>query len=112
MHIQIEIAKEFSSVPIGRYLTDSDHSGEAFREKLLLPRFKEAEKSGQLLQIDFTGMKCLSSSFLEEAFGGLVRKTKQEPKLILERIRFVPEGTHLDEYIENTKRFIERAGEK
>ena len=109
MPIQITVAKDFSPVPIGRYLTDGKDSGEAFLKEHLLPKFEEAEAKGDSLQIDFTGMRALSSSFLEEAFGGLVRTTKKEPEIILGRIKFAPEGTHLDEYIENVKEFIQEA---
>ena len=109
MPILIKVAKDFTPVPIGRYLTDGDYSGEAFLEKLLFPKFREAEESDESLQIDFTGMKSLSSSFLEEAFGGLVRKTKKDPQLILDRIEFAPKGTYLDAYIEDVKTFIQEA---
>jgi len=66
----IDIAKDFSSVPAGRHLSDGDYSGEFFRESLLRPALKEFEKVEVILD-DTAGF---GSSFLEEAFGGLVRE--------------------------------------
>ena len=109
MTITINIAEEFSSVPIGRYEADSYYSGAKFRKKLLLPRFKEALESEKTLLIDLKGMTGLGSSFLEEAFGGLVRETQEKPETVLRVIRFTPEGTYFDPYIDNIKEFIRQA---
>lgn len=73
----IVICKEFSDAPGGRYIKEGNYSGEAFREELLLPRFEEAEKKHEKLKIDFDGCFGFGTSFLEEAFGGLVRKYKK-----------------------------------
>ena len=71
--MQLIIAKEFSPHPIGRYKTDSDHSAELFREKFLIPRLRKAFEKNEKLEVIFEGLLGCSSSFLEEAFGGLVR---------------------------------------
>jgi hypothetical protein len=65
----ISIAKEFTQTPAGRYVTDGPYSGEKFREEVLVP----ALRSDQLVEIDLDGVLGFGSSFLEEAFGGLVR---------------------------------------
>lgn len=67
---RISIATDFSTIPIGRYLTDSSTSGQAFREDLLIPLF---EADGNII-IDLDGTEGYGSSFLEEAFGGLIRR--------------------------------------
>lgn len=65
----INIAKDFSRTPSGRFLADGPDNGEAFRERLL----KSALERGSVdVVLDSTAG--LPSSFLEEAFGGLVRK--------------------------------------
>lgn len=91
----IKIAEEFNKRPSGRYLTDGKFSGEAFRDTLLYPALEklaqlssEQGESYQLI-IDFTGVTMTGSSFLEEAFGGLVRKYKDKLDLttLLDRIK-------------------------
>jgi STAS-like domain of unknown function (DUF4325) len=64
----INVASDFSQFPAGRYLTDGPHSGEEFRRLLrdLLGRFAT-------VIVDLDGTFGYGSSFLEEAFGGLVR---------------------------------------
>ncbi|HEJ9180345.1 STAS-like domain-containing protein [Serratia marcescens] len=70
--INIVIAKDFSKTPFGRYTTDSPNSAERFRRDFLVPAFRSGE---QEVVVDFRGVALgIGSSFLEEAFGGLVRK--------------------------------------
>lgn len=71
--IQINICKDFSEYPAGRTKTEGKHSGEEFRERILLPKFDEAQKKNEKLYIDFDGGFGFGPSFLEESFGGLVR---------------------------------------
>jgi hypothetical protein len=67
------VAKEFSKTPFGRYSTDSEYSAEHFRDSLLIPLFTDGKD--EPITIDFSGIAMgLGSSFLEEAFGGMVRK--------------------------------------
>lgn len=66
----INIATQFSRYPAGRYLADGPYSGEYFRENWLIPALKSDEET----TIEFDGTRGYGSSFLEEAFGGLVRK--------------------------------------
>ena len=66
----IDIAKDFSDTPLGRYPTDGPHSGERFREEFLYPALKKNDS----VSIVIDGTEGYGSSFLDEAFGGLVRK--------------------------------------
>jgi len=66
----IVIAIDFSPSPIGRYRTDSETSGEAFRVDHLAPALRMYDKVTVILD----GTDGYGSSFLEEAFGGLIRK--------------------------------------
>jgi len=68
--MRINIAKDFSDVPSGRYRTDGPASGEAFREDILRP----ALINNPVVTVELDGTEGYNSSFLEEAFGGLVRK--------------------------------------
>lgn len=66
----ISIAKDFSPTPAGRYSTDGPKSGEHFRELLLVPALAQQAD----VTVDLDGTLGYGSSFLEEAFGGLIRK--------------------------------------
>jgi len=65
----IDIGKDFSRYPAGRYETDGPFSGELFRAKFLVP----ALSSNEHVTIALDDTAGYGSSFLEEAFGGLVR---------------------------------------
>lgn len=76
--------KAFSRYPAGRYLSDGPFSGEKFLNDCLLPYINREEK----LQIDFDGVRGCGSSFLEEAFGGLVRKVNKK-NYVSKKLAFV-----------------------
>ena len=67
--VTISIPKDFSRFPSGRTPADSKYSGEAFRDKHLYPQLNE----GKRIVVELDGAVGYGSSFLEEAFGGLVR---------------------------------------
>lgn len=66
----ISIVKDFTPYPGGRYRKNGKGSGEEFRERFLLPPLR----SGDSLTVDLNGASGYPPSFLEEAFGGLVRE--------------------------------------
>jgi len=66
--IEISIANDFSRFPAGRYLSDGPFSGEKFREQLAT-----ALRAHSSVAVLLDGTMGYGSSFLEEAFGGLVR---------------------------------------
>ena len=112
MAIKLNIAKEFSPMPIGRYRTDSpEESGETFREDILIPRLRRAVQEKDIVEVNFEGMEGLNASFLDEAFGGLVRSGEWTADQVLQIIRFVPEHTYFDPYIKNARDYIREAGE-
>ncbi|MCX7176017.1 MAG: STAS-like domain-containing protein [Proteobacteria bacterium] len=96
----INVARDFSRYPAGRYTTDGPFSGAAFRDDYLLP----ALRAGDEVSVELDGVRGYGSSFLEEAFGGLVRnglpisdilkllKTQSADKSLVEEI---------DEYIKH-----------
>ncbi|RJS13438.1 DUF4325 domain-containing protein [Corallococcus sp. H22C18031201] len=65
----ISIARDFSRFPAGRFADDGPYSGQRFRDDILAPALKEANK----VTVELDGTLGYGSSFLEEAFGGLVR---------------------------------------
>ena len=70
----LNIATDFSKTPAGRYReAHGDHSGEAFREDKLLPYLREAIDTKSKLIVRLDGTAGYPASFLDEAFGGLIR---------------------------------------
>lgn len=68
----LSIAKDFSLFPAGRYLSDGPYSGEGFLKEKLIPALEKEKK----VKVILDGTMGYGSSFLEEAFGGLVRLKK------------------------------------
>jgi hypothetical protein len=66
--MQISVARDFTRYPGPRYESQGAYSGERFRRVLV-----NALKNGQRLIVDLDGTSGFGSSFLDEAFGGLVR---------------------------------------
>jgi hypothetical protein len=69
--MQIAVA-DFSETPAGRYSGDGPHSGELFRENVLRPALMRLAQN-EVLHVKIDNVEGYGSSFLEEAFGGLVR---------------------------------------
>lgn len=96
--IVISVAEDFSRHPAGRYVTDGDFSGEHFRTKFLIPILQD----NKVADIKLDGVRGYGSSFLEEAFGGLVRlgyskeKIERSFKLISEDMSLIEE---IEDYI-------------
>lgn len=67
----ISIVKHFHPAPYGRNEDDGEYNGKRFREDLLVPALTEYD----FVHIDLTGYNRYGRSFLDEAFGGLVRES-------------------------------------
>ena len=84
---QVYVVENFSRTPAGRYLTDGPRSGEAFRRDHLVPALQRSDQ----VVVYLDGVEGYGSSFLEEAFGGLVRvegftKDKLHQSLVLKSV--------------------------
>jgi len=70
----IIVVKDFHKEPYGRYRSDAEgcerSSGQTFREEVLAPALRENES----VLVDLTGYNRYGRSFLDEAFGGLIRE--------------------------------------
>ncbi|MTH60672.1 STAS-like domain-containing protein [Paracoccus litorisediminis] len=74
--MRIDVAKDFSPFPIGRFTPrDGEYTGQSFRELHLVPAMKSVLGTSERIYVDIEGLITLGSSFLEEAFGGLVRES-------------------------------------
>lgn len=61
---------DFSEFPGPRYSSLGLHSGEEFRKRVLIPKI---EKHNDDIIVNLDGVFGYGSSFLDEAFGGLIR---------------------------------------
>lgn len=99
----INIAKDFSRVPLGRFRDDSPYNGTTFREDFLIPALSQHAT----LEINLDGTEGYGSSFLEEAFGGLVRLSGFDQQELLSRIHFV--SSEDPTLIDEIREYIEEA---
>ncbi len=74
----IDVAREFTRYPAGRFKDDGPYSGQRFREEFLVPVLDSGEK----ISLRLDGTAGYGSSFLEEAFGGLVRAGYDKEKVL------------------------------
>ena len=79
--VMINVAKEFTETPGARYKTQGALSGEECSDNILYPKFIESISNNEKLVVNLDGGYGYGSSFLEEAFGGLVRKLKEEKNI-------------------------------
>lgn len=101
----INIASEFSKTPSGRYLEDGPSNGTLFREQFLLPVLNSDGKAC----IELEGAAGYPSSFLEEAFGGLVEKCGFSVDKIKATFVIVPGAPRYERYLEMIDTFLNRA---
>ncbi|WP_272527598.1 MULTISPECIES: STAS-like domain-containing protein [unclassified Providencia] len=65
----ITIVNDFSKKPYGRYEEDGDGNGGRFRTDFLAPALRTYDH----VTVDLTGYNRYGRSFIDEAFGGLIR---------------------------------------
>jgi len=106
--ITISIARNFSKYPAGRYRTDGEVSGEAFRDDHLVP----ALQRGIVVFVTFDGIAGCGSSFLDEAFGGLVRDAGMDKAFLDSHLKLVAHDPGLGDFVRLTRKYIERAAEE
>lgn len=100
---KIVYVKDFSKYPGPRYASLGNYSGEEFRDNILIPAIRD---NGDVI-VNLDGVFGYGSSFLEEAFGGLVRKvdsrqhieyirdhliSEDDPSLIVEITSYIDEA--------------------
>lgn len=102
---RVSIAKDFTRYPAGRYKRNGSTSGEAFRERFLL----EPIRRGEHVTVDLDGTLGYGSSFLEEAFGGVVRRLNLPAHVVLERLIVTSSDPELGEEV---RQYIRDAGDK
>jgi hypothetical protein len=61
---------DYTDMPIGRNELDGPKNGADFRDNYLIPALEEYT----IVNVDFNGTLGTTPSFLEEVFGGIIRK--------------------------------------
>lgn len=91
--ISIDIGRDFSPVPAGRHPEDGEFNGEAFRTSILEPALRKYDR----VEVVLDQAEGFGSSFLEEAFGGLVRVGGFSPAYLQEHL-FIVAGNRFSRY--------------
>ena len=100
---------DFSRYPTGRDENDGMYNGTRFRTEYLRPAVADAIQHGGYVVVSLDNVNSLGSSFLEEAFGGLVRKEHMPKKDIKNVLRIQAESLSLQRYVDAIWRHIEVA---
>lgn len=102
----ISIVDNFTPFPGGRFKKNGKGSGEEFREEYLIPQLKSEEKT--IIVLD--GASGYPASFLEEAFGGLIRAGYN--KTILEKVFSFKAGPEYESYVAMIWQYIDKEMKK
>ena len=106
---RISLAEDFSSFPAGRYHPDDGpYTGQRFREEHLVPalrRLGEAER----LEVVFDDVEGCGSSFLDEAFGGLVRDAGFSKAFLDKHLRLTTSDSDLKDVVSLAYQHITKA---
>lgn len=103
--ITISIANDFSEFPGGRYPEDGPFNGTTFRNKHLVPHFRD----GKNVVVSFDNVAGFGSSFLEEAFGGLVRENQFNIDMLESHLKLVSSEEEITDFIEIAWQFMREA---
>lgn len=103
--IEVKFVDVFTDMPIGRYRTDGNSSGEVFRDDVLLKLLQENDK----VVLDLDGAYGYGGSFLEEAFGGIIRNGYYDEETLWSKLEL---KTNNEAYIEEIKLFVREAQER
>jgi len=103
----INISREFSATPFGRYRSDGLESGEVFRETMLIPALRESSS----VTLDIDGVAGLPSSFWEEAIGGLIRRDWAAEQ-VRQKLTIVTTDRELLVFVRLAWRYLDEADRK
>ena len=108
----LNIGKEYSRNPSGRYPKDGPNSGERFRKDILLPILGSLEPNEKLKIILDDDVKGYGSSFLSEGFGGVVRDGHYKASELLSTLILHHDKTDFLFFKERIEKYISDMGGK
>jgi hypothetical protein len=104
--IVISIPHDYSPSPAGRTSRDGPFNGERFRDNVLVPALRRAESENAIVIVYFDNADSYSSSFLEEVFGGLVRKNIFPKEYISKRLQLRTKDPVFAAYVADAESYI------
>lgn len=104
----LNIGQDFSQDPAGRFRSDGEGSGEAFREDHLKPCIDSLNDNEKLVIIIDDGIEGYGSSFLVESFASLVKFGHIKSDDLLRKIEISYENEEFEFY---KKKIIEYIGQ-
>ena len=104
---RITIAADFSKYPAGRFPEDGDYNGTTFRDEILAIALRDL--SIDVVEVVFDGVAGFGSSFLEEAFGGLIRELGMKKADLDKRLILSTTELELNDYVSLSLQYIEEA---
>ncbi|WP_296128083.1 DUF4325 domain-containing protein [Pseudomonas sp. Ga0074129] len=106
----LNIGKDFSTDPAGRFYSDGgDSSGEEFREDHLLPALKQLTHNEKLEIIIDDSVEGYGSSFLVEGFAGLVKYGYMTAEDLLGRLQITHTNPEFEFYKNKILQYINEA---
>ncbi len=106
MHVSVA---EFSVYPSGRFDADGSDNGTRFRKEILAPKLRAALQSGAKVIVSLANVMSFGSSFLEEAFGGLVRVDKFTKSDLKKHLLIDSGAAENERYKDAILRYIDKA---
>jgi hypothetical protein len=105
MTTSINIARDYSPYPGGRYPEDGAGNGSTFRDNFLLPVLR----AGKRVEVVLDGAAGYPSSFLDEAFAGLVRNYGFTPEQVLSSFQLVAQQPGFARFVPLIESFVRAA---
>ena len=105
----VSISRDFNPSPAGRHPQDGPFNGERFREQFLVPALERALQSNSRVIVDFSDADSYSSSFLEEAFGGLIRGGRFAPAEVRRVLELKSDDPVYAAYVADAKDYLSSA---
>ena len=106
--VRVNVAKQFARLPGFRFRRLGPNSGEEFRDRFLV----EPLRAGKSVIVELDGVRGYGSSFLEEAFGGVVRQLDLTIEDALRRLQVETSVSSwrldVEEYIKTAKQVREQ----
>ncbi len=99
--MELNVVKEFTDIPGGRYIEQGSHSGEEFRDNILRPKYDYCLANDEKLIINLDGGYGYGSGFLEESFGGMVRMGYDGKKMLKKMVIITEDEPGLEDKIKN-----------
>jgi hypothetical protein len=107
--VNIDIATAFSAYPAGRDDNDGPYNGQKFQREILIESMKRATDQNVKVIVSLNGLRSCGSSFLEEAFGGLIRDGHFKKRQVEKSLEVVYSSQRLKRWNDAIYRYIKEA---